>query len=414
MGIGYSRPSRPPTDPPSTQSVLPLGISNKVNEPVSENTTISGQSRHPSADRPPLNSSSSEQGHRAEGLDDEAVPSTEHRSPGVNVKTKKSKSAKPANPAPSSTKRPHSALLDDTVAGSSKSKQHNQSSKPLPKRSKKAAATSAYVTEPVVLARPRKNAHLDDAGRVQVTTASAIPNALAAVPSPIAAKATIEREDGELTDEDVIAAAPVIAIPNPIPTRPAADIRRPRYVDRDAMTPRTVAGGKATVSSQKARKLAPSVTAASMSASNNHALTRPKDTSSGLPYDDVYAEPTPQQSSNPLGRKGSSPYSSHLTPWAPGAVVQRMTAQGSPHHLTTGPNESHAYAYAPHFYQQYSPFAPYQLEQQAEPENGSLKSQDSGVEYNRYNDHRLNSDEDEDVDDQGNSLSRSEVIPPTN
>lgn len=414
MGIGYSRPSRPSTDPPSTQSVHPLGISSKVNEPASENSLISEPSKHPAADTALLDTSSSQQAYRPSGSDNESVPLIEDRSSEKNATVKKKKSSKSVNPTPVSGKRPHSALTDETVAGPSQSSiQHNHSNQPLPKRPKKAAAT--YVTEPV---------RLENATRTQATIAPSMTNALAAGPASIATMAMIEREDGELTDEDSnpplqspslpISQQPFAATHRPIPTRPAANLRRGRYIDRDALPTRPAAAGMATVSSQRARIAAAIVATAPISDSSNQTLVRPKDTSSGLPYDDVYAEPTPQQSSNPLGRKGSSPYSSHLTPWAPGAVVQRMTAQGSPHHLTTGPNESHAYAYAPHFYQQYSPFAPYQLEQQAEPENGSLKSQDSGVEYNRYNDHRLNSDEDEDVDDQGNSLSRSEVIPPTN
>jgi hypothetical protein len=426
MGIGYSRPSRPLTDPPSTHSVHPLGISSKVNEPAPENLAISQQNRHSAADRPLLDSSSSQQGHQSRGPNNEIVPTIEDRSHEVNVNMKKPKPVKSTNPAPVSAKRPHSALIGETVAGSSKSKQHNQSIQPSSKRHKKAASTSAsattsapattstYVTEPVVLARPRKSVRLEVASRTPATAASAQPKPLAAVPFSIAAQAMIEREDGELTDEDTIATAQLAPTSNPIPTRPAADVRRQRYVDRDALPPRTVAAGKAIVSSQQARKIAGFIAPAPMSASNTQALPRPKDTSSGLPYDDVYAEPTPQQSS--LARKGSSPYTPHLTPWAPDAVAQRMAAQGPSHYITAGSSDSHAYAFAPHFYQQYSHFAPSQMGQHAEPQTGSPKSQDSGVQHDQHNDRRLNSegDEDMDMDDEGKSLFLADVISFTN
>lgn len=415
MGIGYSRPSRPSTDPPSTQSVHPLGISSKVNEPASENSLISEPSKHPAADTALLDTSSSQQAYRPSGSDNESVPLIEDRSSEKNATVKKKKSSKSVNPTPVSGKRPHSALTDETVAGPSQSSiQHNHSNQPLPKRPKKAAAT--YVTEPV---------RLENATRTQATIAPSMTNALAAGPASIATMAMIEREDGELTDEDSnpplqspslpISQQPFAATHRPIPTRPAANLRRGRYIDRDALPTRPAAAGMATVSSQRARIAAAIVATAPISDSSNQTLVRPKDTSSGLPYDDAYAEPNPQQSSNPYIRQKPSPYSPHLTPRAPGAVAQRMDAKGPLHRVEAGSSESQAYAFAPHFYQQYSHYAAsHQPGRQEEPPISSPKSQDSGEQQHQDNDHRPNSEEEEDVDDQGKRLSRSDAISPIN
>jgi hypothetical protein len=169
---------------------------------------------------------------------------------------------------------------------------------------KQAGGSSTFVPEPVTLARPIKS------GRTRPE--SAPPFKLFDLPAykHVSNDRVTDREEGEVSDDDVIMES--TSASHPLPTRPVvamainphigtvpAPERRYHYRDRDALNTSVPATASTSKTNQLQKSsfipIEPDNDAQAFPVAKS-SRNRPRDVGSGLPYDDMYAE---SGSSNP-------------------------------------------------------------------------------------------------------------------